>query len=192
MELNFNDAAISTGSTSNYMEPGNYIVKVTKVEKGLSSKAQSPYVEITVTNEKGATCAQQYYLNTAVAEGKKQSAWNISASAILTIVAAANNTDEAGAKSKLAGLNGENIDAKLATLLVGKPFAMTLNGKWINPEDTAKKSWIKAEFGSYLFAVPVDKFDKLSKKVYVKGEDLSVSNNNNSHVEVSTPSTTVW
>jgi len=175
MELSFDDAVISTGNTNNYLEVGNHKVKVTKVEKGLSSKAQSPYVEITVADERGYTCSQQYYLNTKVSEGKKQSAWNISSAAILTLVAAANNTDEAGAKSKLAGMTGENIDAKLASLLVGKAFGITLNGKWINPEDTAKNSWVKAEFGSYLFAVPADKMDKLSKKPYIKGEDFSAT-----------------
>lgn len=168
MELNFDGASISTGG-GNYLEVGNHKVKVTEVKKGNSSKQQTPFVQITVADEAGVTCSQDYYLTTTIKEGSKQSAWQISAAAILTIVVAANSTDEAGAKAKLVGMNSDNIDVKLSSLLVGKTFAITLNGKWINPEDLEKKSWVKAEFGSYLFAVPVADMDKLSKKKYIKG-----------------------
>lgn len=166
MELSFDDAVIAEGKTNNYMEVGNHKVKTIKVEKGLSSQKQSPYVEITVANEAEQTCAQKYYINGG--------AWNISKSAILTIVAAANNCDQETAKTKLAGLTGENIDTKLSTLLMNKPFGITINGEWVNPTDTSKPSFVKGVFGSYLFAVPVDKMDKLSKKPYIKGENMSV------------------
>ena len=180
MELNFDDAVIASGSTSNYLSVGNHKVKVTKVEKGLSSQKQSPYVEITVSDESGQTCAQKYYTNGG--------AWNISKSAILTLVAAAQSTDEATAKTKLTGITGDNIDSKLASLLMGKAFGIKLNGEWVNPTDTTKNSFVKSVFGTYLFAVPLADFDKLSKKDYIKGEDMSVTSVTTS----TTPTAKVW
>lgn len=180
-ELNFDGASISTGG-GNYLEVGNHKVKVSEVKKGNSSKQGTPFVQITVVGESGETCSQDYYLTTTIKEGSKQSAWQISAAAILTLVAAANNCDEAAAKSKLVGMNSDNIDVKLSSLLVGKPFGITLNGKWINPDDMEKKSWVKAEFGSYLFAVPVADMSKLSSKKYIKGNaDNRAANSGNSN-----------
>jgi len=167
MELNFDDAVIATGSVKNYLEVGNHLVKTTEVIKGESSQKKSPYVQITVADQSGKTCSQQYYINGG--------AWNISKSAILTLVAAAQNCDETTAKSKLAGLTGDNVDVKLASLLVGKTIGLTLNGEWVNPTDSSKASWVKSVFGSYLFAVPAADFEKLSKKSYIKGEDMSAS-----------------
>lgn len=164
MELSFDGAAISAGKENNYLEVGNHKVKVTKVEKGLSTQKQSPYVAITVTDESGKNCTQNYYLNGG--------AWNISKSAILTIIAAAGNCDEATAKSKLTGVTTDNIDSKLSSLLLMKQFAITLNGEWVNPSDASKSSWVKSTFGSYLFAVPTADFDKLSKKPYIKGDNM--------------------
>ena len=163
MELSFDDAVIAEGKVSNYLEPGNHKVVVAKIIKGESSQKKSPYIEITVADESGKTCAQQYYINGG--------AWNISKSAILTIVAAAQNITADEAKAKLTGLTGENIDVKLSGLLVGKKLAITLNGEWVHPTDTSKKSWIKSVFGSYLFAVPMADIAKLSKEPYIKGTE---------------------
>ncbi len=193
-DLSFDGAAISTGG-GNYLEVGNHRVKVSEVKKGVSSKQATPFVEITVVGEGGETCSQQYYLTTTIKEGSKQSAWQISAAAILTLVAAANNCDEATAKSKLAGMNGDNIDSKLSSLLVGKPLGLTISGVWVNPEDMDKKSWVKGVFGSYLFAVPVNDMSKLSTKKYIKGSaDNRASNSTNSTpaTESAAPVSSSW
>lgn len=163
MELSFDDAVIAEGKVSNYLEPGNHKVVVSKIVKGESSQKKSPFIEITVSDESGKTCAQQYYLNGG--------AWNVSKSAILTIVAAAQNVTADEAKAKLVGLTGDNIDVKLSGILIGKKLAITLNGEWIHPTDTTKKSWVKSQFGSYLFAVPLSDIDKLSKTPYIKGTE---------------------
>ena len=169
MELNFDGASISTGG-GNYLEVGNHKVKVSEVKKGNSSKQGTPFVQITVVDEDGSACAQDYYLTTEIKPGKKQSAWQISAAAILTIVAAVLNCDEATAKTKLIGMNSDNIDVKLSSLLVGKPFAINLTGKWVNPTDMDKPSWVKSEFGSRLFAVPISRMSELSSKKYIKAD----------------------
>lgn len=174
IDLSFEGAEISKGG-SKYLEPGIHNVKVTEVTKGVSTQQKSPYVRITVANEAGESCSQDYYLSTEVKEGKTTSAWNISKSAILTIITAATGLDEATAKSKLVGINTENIDAKLSNILVGKPFAIKLNGKWIHPTDASKKPWVKAEFGSYLFAVPVNRTPELGTKIVIKGDAPSPS-----------------
>jgi hypothetical protein len=172
MELSFDDAAVVAGEgfTSKYMAVGNHKVVITEVTKGLSSAKQSPFVQITVENEAKETCSQQYYLNGG--------AWNISKDNILTIVSAALGVDEVTAKSSLTGLTGENVDAKLATLLVGKRIGINLSGEWINPTDTTKKSFVKSVFGKsgrgFLFAVPLNKFETLNPTPYIKGSDMSV------------------
>jgi len=173
MELSFDDASIDAGEkfVNKYMSPGNHKVKVIEVVKGLSAQKGSPFVRITVENEAKETCSNEYYLNGG--------AWNISKSSILTVVTAALNTDEAAAKSKLDGLTSENIDSKLSSLLVGKHLAMTISGEWVNPSDTSKKPFVKSVFGrsgaGYFFALPLNRFNELNSKVYIKGEAISVS-----------------
>lgn len=188
MELNFDDAAVTAGEgyTSKYMAVGNHKVKITEVVKGLSSQKQSPFVKITVENEAKETVSNDYYINGG--------AWNISKDNILTLVAAAQGVDEATAKTKLTGLTGDNIDAKLSSLLVGKQIGITISGEWINPTDTSKKSFVKGVFGrsgfGHLFAVPVSQFDTLNPKPYTKGEDMSIKGD--VQKEVSKSSAAAW
>ena len=161
-DLLFDGAEVPEGFKNEYLEVGNHKVEISEVIKGKSSQKGSPYIQITVQNKDGQKCSQQYYLNGG--------AWNISKSAILTIVAAALGVDAENAKNSLQGLNTENIDQKLSSIIVGKKIGITLNGEWINPEDMTKKSWVKATFGSYKFAVPLSEFNTLSKKEYIKGQ----------------------
>ena len=57
-DFNFNEAEVSKGKT--FLEPGNHEVTVTSVTKGLSAQKQTPFVEVTVTEKDGGTCAHQY------------------------------------------------------------------------------------------------------------------------------------
>jgi len=179
MNFDFNNTVIEE-SGSKYFQPGNYLVKTTKVEAGMSSQKQTPYVRISVADKSGMTCEQDYYLSTTVKEGSNKSAFDISSQAILRILAAANNLDintEEGKNKTKSYLNGvtttETLATKLSSLLVGKEFAIHLSGKWVNPSDSSKKSWVKAEFGSGNFAVPSSKLSTLNPNPKVKGEALN-------------------
>lgn len=162
LDLSLDGAEISKGFVNKYLEMGNHLVKAVSVTAGKSTKKGSPFIEITVQNEAELSCSQQYYLNGG--------AWNISKSAIVTLVAAANGTDEAGAKKLIADLTEENIADKVGAALIGKKFGITLNGQWVNPQDESKKSWRKSVFGSYLFAVPANQMNLLGKP-YIKDAD---------------------
>lgn len=169
MNLDFNQAEISK-LTGGYLEPGNHIVKVTEIKKGESTLKKTPFIAITVQDKDENKCTHDYYLSTDIKDGAERSAWSITSSALLTLVCAVNNITEEVAKTKLTGISLENIDVKMSALLVGKEFAIHLDGKWVNPSDTSKKPWIKSNFGSFLFAVPVKDIAKLSKKQFIKGE----------------------
>lgn len=161
-DLSFDNISIATGTTSKYMEVGNHIVRIVSLEEGVSSQKGTPFIKIKIENKDTQTCEHSYYFS----DGAK----NISLAAILTLVAAAQNCDEATAKAKMAGLKTENALTILTPLLVGKKIAITLNGEWVDQQDVNKKSFIKTVFGSYLFALPEDKFEFLSKKPYIKGQ----------------------
>lgn len=177
--FDFNNVEISNGNQ--YLSPGKYLVKVIEVKSGKSSQKGTPFVEVIVADKTGATATKQWYLSTSVKEGSTKSAMDISAQEIVQIVAAANNLDmntEEGknaAKAKLGSFASEQdmldkLPTRLAILLVDKEFALKLNGKWVNPTDTSKKPWIKAEFAGGKFAVPVNKFADLRE--YDAARDL--------------------
>lgn len=168
--LSFDNAVIAEGKVGpSYLTVGNHKVKVTEVKKGNNPTKGTPCLDITVEDEVGAICTQRYTLTATVAEGKQTSAWAIASSAILMLVAAANKLDEAGAKTKLAGLSLDNIDTKLSSLLVGKMFSINLKGEHIPNKDVTKDSWIKVEFGGFKFADTLENFDKMPKTPYIKG-----------------------
>lgn len=162
-ELSFEGAkAKAEEYVSKYLSPGiNVPVKVKQITQGLSSKKASPYVEITIEDESGKTCSQQYYLNTVVPEGGKTSAWVISRDAILQLITAITGVDEETALGKLVGITTDNISVKLSAFMIGKPFAIVLGGEWVNPTDTEKQPWIKALFGTGNFATTVAKASEL-------------------------------
>ena len=194
--FDFNKAVVETFE-SKYLTPGNHSVKVSEVKSGVSSLKQSPYIEITVQDQKGLTCSQQFYLTTTAGPSGK-SAMDITSANLVILVAAAivaDVTTEDGknaAKAKIG--NVTSIDAlvkQITTLTVGKNIAIHLNGKIINPTDTTKKDWIKAEFATGVFAVPVASIGKLKADVKIKGEYSTPNTNGASAVSAPT-STTTW
>lgn len=185
MEFNFNEVNVEN-ARNQYLAPGNYVVKTTEVKSGLSAQKQSPYIEITVADATGATASNQYYLNTEKKEGSDKSAFDISGPALIKLVAAANNLDiYAGTdaekditKNKAKALLGsitspEALATKLSTLLVGKQVALHLDGKYVNPTDTSKKSWVKAEFGGGNFVTIPSKLNTLNPNTKIKGTALN-------------------
>ncbi len=168
--LNFDDAAVND-FVSKYLDPGIHKVKVTEVKAGKSSQKQTPFLEVTVADEKGLVVTDQFYLN--------EKAFKYSKDSILTLVMAVNNIEIETAKTKLVGLNTENIAEKLAPALLGRTFAIRIDGEWVYPEDTQKKPFVKAIFGSFKFAVPLDKISELQfdpvKNIRGKKDEAAVN-----------------
>ena len=150
--LNFDDAAVSE-FVNKYLDPGVHKVTITEVKAGKSSQKQTPYLEVTVADEKGLIVSDQMYLN--------EGAFKYSKDSILTLVMAVNNIDIEAAKTKLVGLNTENIAEKLAPVLVGKPFGILIGGQYVYPENIEKKPFVKSVFGSFKFAVPLANISEL-------------------------------
>lgn len=179
MEFNFNEVNVEN-ARNQYLSPGNYVVKTTEVKSGLSSQKQSPYIEVTVADASGATAANQYYLNTEKKDGSEKSAFDISGPALIKLVAAANNlditveADKTKAKSLIGAISSPDaLATKLSSLLVGKQIAIHLDGKYVNPTDTSKKSWVKAEFGGGNFVTIPSKLNTLNPNAKIKGTALN-------------------
>lgn len=158
MNFDFSDAKVSTGSS--YLEPGIHDVKLVEVTTKTVGSDNTPFVGFKVVDNAGASCTHEYCVKTTVGEGKTQSAWDISKHAILQL-ATAMLGDEGKAKAMLSGATTtEGLVQKLSANLVGKSFAIKLGGKEIEAKGD-KGRWIKAEFGSYTFAVPTAQKSKL-------------------------------
>lgn len=121
----FENAEVSKGNYKETIKPGINLVKVVKIENGLSSKAQAPQITFTVNDNHGAELAQIYSLNTVVNPGKKMSGWDVTKNAILSMVAAALSLDEVSAKAKMPNAkSAEELAQKLSVLLAGKEFKL--------------------------------------------------------------------
>ena len=148
--FNFENAEVSKGNYKETIKPGISIVKVTAITNGLSTQKQTPYLEFTVEDNHGAELKQQYYLSTVVNPGKQKSAWDISKNAILALVAASNNLDEATAKTKMPNAkSAEELAQKLAMLVIGKEFRLKINGE----EKISQKGtkYVASSFGNGVF-----------------------------------------
>ena len=169
----FSDASIDTGSK--YLDPGVHAVTISEVKNDLSSQKKTPYIEFSIQDKSGLSANHQYYLTTSAGPSGK-SAFDISKNAILQLVMAGMNIDSDTAKTHLVGLaTPEAMAQKLSSLLVGKQIAIHLSGKWINPSDTTKKPWLKAEFAGYKFVVPLAQIDELSHnpEKHIKGAPIA-------------------
>ena len=185
-ELSFEQTVIPEDKPQiSRLTAGRHKVKVTKVEKATNATAGTPALDITVEDENGAFCTNRFQLSVEVKEGKTTSAWAITSLAILYLVQAANKVDEAGAKAKLAGLSHDNIDTKLSSLLIGKPFAINLSGEHVPNSDVTKDSWIKVKFAGWHFARPIDEFDKLPATPRITGIAVKGTMNTNSGISTS-------
>jgi hypothetical protein len=146
----FENAEVSKGNYKETIKPGINLVKVVKIENGLSSKAQAPQLTITVEDAHGAELANSYSLNTTINPGKKMSGWDVTKNAILSIVAAANSLDEASAKAKMPNAkSAEELAQKLAMLVVGKEFRLKVTGE----EKISQKGtkYVASSFGNGVF-----------------------------------------
>lgn len=151
--FDFNNAELNKNSYKETIKPGIHIVKVVSITNGLSTQKQAPYLEITVESVDGSELKQQYYLSTTVNPGKQKSAWDISKNAILSLVAASNNLDEATAKTKMPNAkSAEELAQKLAILMTGKEFRLKVNGE----EKISQKGtkYVASNFANGVFCEP--------------------------------------
>lgn len=185
--MNFNQVEVQQVNQSKYLTPGVSVVKVASVTSGLSSAKQSPFVKITVEDANGATADTDFYLNGG--------AFTISANTFFKYIGVVYNldlskdADKTTIKAKLGEVaNEEALATKLATLLVGKPFAMLLKGRWVNPADTTKKSWVKAELSNIV--APATKANTLTFDAtkHITGTDASATVND----DVKTSTSVNW
>jgi len=148
--FNFENAEVSKGNYKETIKPGISVVKTTAITTGVSSQKQTPYLEFVVEDSHGAELKQQYYLSTVVNPGKQKSAWDISKNAILALVAASNNLDEATAKTKMPNAkSAEELAQKLAILMTGKEFRLKVTGE----EKISQKGtkYVASSFGNGVF-----------------------------------------
>jgi hypothetical protein len=179
-ELNFNNAEVQESvardqdpNKPKIMHPGIYLVKTTEVKAGVvNNEKQTPYIDWTVTNDKGEILTNRYFTSTTVKSGSTQSAWDISSSSILQLITAINGLDKDTAKAKLNELaassdSNDSFVSKLSVLVVGKSFKLKVNGTE-TPIGTEGKTFVKSSFGSYTFAVPTTTEDVKLGKPYIK------------------------
>jgi len=146
----FENAEVSKGNYKETIKPGINLVKVVKIENGLSSKAQAPQITFTVNDNHGAELAQTYSLNTVVNPGKKMSGWDVTKNAILSMVVAALSLDEISAKAKMPNAkSAEELAQKLSVLLAGKEFKLKVVGEERISQKGTK--YVASSFGNGVF-----------------------------------------
>ncbi len=150
--MNFNDIEVKEPFEQKYMGTGPQVVKFTEVGSGAAATGTG-YVELTVENTANLTCSSRLYF----APGKNT---EISVQALYDYIAITNGVDKATAKTMIGDFaDYADLARKLSTLLVGKPFAMLIKGKYIPNKDASKDSWIKAELSTIV--TTKDKVDTL-------------------------------
>lgn len=146
----FENAEVSKGNYKETIKPGINLVKVVKIENGLSSKTQAPQITFTVNDNHGAELAKSYSLNTTVNPGKKMSGWDVTKNAILSMVAAALSLDEVSVKAKMPNAkSAEELAQKLSVLLAGKEFKLKVVGEERISQKGTK--YVASSFGDGVF-----------------------------------------
>ena len=127
--FNLNEA--SEKNTIDYQKPGIYDnVIITEVVAEKSSVKAVPYLKLVTKGTNGEVgSSARMFLSTVVGEGKKTSAWAITARHLVDLLKATNNVDEATAKSMINVENEQQLISKVSALLVGKPFRAKFKGE---------------------------------------------------------------
>lgn len=191
----FENAEVSKGNYKETIKPGISLVKVVKIENGLSSKAQAPQITFTVEDAHGAELNQIYSLNTVVNPGKKMSGWDVTKNAILSIVAAANSLDETSAKAKMPNAkSAEELAQKLSILLAGKDFRLKVVGE----EKISQKGtkYVASSFGNGVFCESKQVPEAESKLFFsaeknIKKLDIEPANTSDAQSAFSSPASEV-
>ncbi len=185
--MNFNKVEVKEGFEQKYMSTGTQVVKFIEVGSGAASTGTG-FVELTVENTAGLTCATRFYF----APGKNT---EISAQALYDFIAVTNNVEKAKAKEMIGEFaDYADLAKKLSALLIGKPFAMLVKGKYIPNKDVTYDSWIKAELSTIV--TTKDKVDtlKFDSSKHISGDFIKGTGSTTSNVQgdVTKPVATSW
>lgn len=137
--LNVDDSSNEMSNNVAYQKPGVYEnVKVTEIISGKSNVKQTPYIRMKTINQNGEVGQSSYmYLSSEKGEGKKTSAWDITARNINDLICCTHNIGRDEAKAiELVSSNETNQEKqismlvdKLSSLLVGRPFRAKFKGE---------------------------------------------------------------
>lgn len=176
MNFSFENATIQENTIDpnkpRVMKPGIYTVQTTELKSGTSETGKkSPYIDWTVTNKDKEILTHRFFTNSEVKEGGKISAWDITSSSFLQLVAATNTLEKEAARAKLteigsASTSAEQFTTKLSALVVGKSFYLKVNGEEVITG--AGKKFTKSKFGNYNFAIPMTGDLGILGKIYIK------------------------
>jgi len=150
-KFSLSDGIIDKGNANKYISPGIHDVKVIAI-KTATSKANKPYIIITVEDKNGAICSHNYSFNTEITPGKQVSAWSITKNALLQLATAVVGIEKA--KSTLDAVGFDNFVNKLSATIIGKTLRMKIAGE--EAVLTSGKTFVKSFFGTGLFAESIN------------------------------------
>lgn len=131
MNFNLNAASEKTEPKGpQYQRPGIYDnVRVSGVNVEKTSVQQIPYLQLQTTGPNGELGKSgKMFLSTETKEGKKTSAWSVTARNLTDLIMATHNVDETAAKSMINVNSIEELVKVTSTLLVGRPFRAKFKG----------------------------------------------------------------
>jgi hypothetical protein len=116
---------------ASFQKPGIYEnVKVVDVLLEKSSQKQVLYLKLVTSGQNGETgYSTKMFLSTTVGEGKKTSAWSITARNLADLICATHNIEDAKAKEMIAVETVDQLVSKVSALLVGRPFRAKFKGE---------------------------------------------------------------
>lgn len=129
--MNFNLKDAGEKSSISYQRTGIFEnVQVTSVLLEKSSQKQVPYIKLVTKGPDGEVGqSNKMFLSTTVGEGKKTSAWAITARNLVDLIVATHNCSEDEAKAMIAVESETQLVNKVSALLIGKPFRAKFKGE---------------------------------------------------------------
>lgn len=173
------ESNIEDSNKPRVMKPGIYEVVTSELKSGvIDNEKQTPYIDWTVVNKANEILTHRFYTSTTLKEGSTVTAWDITSSSLLQLVAAACSLDKDTSKDKLTSLGAssttsEQFTTKLSSLVIGKPFRLKVNGEEVVSTNSSTGKFTKSKFGNYKFAVsikegPGESGNYTMGKVYIK------------------------
>lgn len=130
MSFNLKDAEEKQSGTT-YQKVGIYDnVKITNVLLDKSTVKQSPYIKLVTQGPNGEIgSSSAMYISNTKSEGKKTTAWAITAANLVNLITATQNCSDEEAKTMINVDTPEQLVNKVSALLVGKPFRAKFKGE---------------------------------------------------------------
>lgn len=113
-----------------YQRPGiSDNVKVSKVSTDKTLTNKVPYLQLDTIGENGEVGkSTRMFLSTEKKEGKKTSAWAVTARNLVDLISVTHNVSEDEAKAMIKVESIEALVLKLSAILVGRPFRAKFKG----------------------------------------------------------------